>query len=82
MGLRLQSMAIEMPTVARHPNRMPFAGVLTFIDMPSDKAPSGARGHRVLLTKEATDRALPLCWEWRWITRRRWIVMMRAGRWG
>ena len=29
------------------------------IDTPSDKAPSGARGHRVLLTKAATDRALP-----------------------
>ena len=59
MGLQLQSMAIEMPPVARHPNRIPFAGVLTLIDTPSDKAPSGARGHRVLLTKAATDRALP-----------------------
>jgi hypothetical protein len=59
MGLQLQSMAIEMPPVARHPNRISFAGVLTMIDTPSDKAPSGARGHRVLLTKAATDRALP-----------------------
>ena len=59
MGLQLQSMAIEMPPVARHPNRIPFAGVLTMIDTPSDKAPSGARGHRVMLTKAATDRALP-----------------------
>jgi hypothetical protein len=59
MGLQLQSMAIEMPPVARHPNRIPFGGVLTLIDTPSDKAPSGARGHRVLLTKAATDRALP-----------------------
>ena len=59
MGLQLQSMAIEMPPVARHPNRIPFAGVLTLIDTPSDQAPSGARGHRVLLTKAATDRALP-----------------------
>ncbi len=59
MGLQLQSMAIEMPPVSRHPNRIPFAGVLTLIDTPSDKAPSGARGHRVLLTKAATDRALP-----------------------
>ena len=42
-----------------HPNRLPFEGVLTVVDHPSDKAPSGARGHRVRLTRAAAETALP-----------------------
>lgn len=42
-----------------HPNRTPFEGVLTLVDVPSDKAPSGARGHRVILTREAAVEAIP-----------------------
>ncbi len=45
--------------MADHPNRVPFEGVLTLVDAASDKAPSGARGHRVVLTREAADAALP-----------------------
>lgn len=45
--------------VAGHPNRVPFSGVLTLVDVPSDKAPSGARGHRVVLTRAAAEAALP-----------------------
>jgi len=52
-------MAVDFPEVAGHPNRLPFEGCLTLVDVPSDKAPSGARGHRVLLTKEAAETALP-----------------------
>ena len=52
-------MAVEFPAVAGHPNRVPFEGVLTLVDAPSDKAPSGARGHRVVLTREAAHAALP-----------------------
>jgi hypothetical protein len=52
-------MAVEFPEVAGHPNRLPFEGCLTLIDVPSDKAPSGARGHRVVLTREAAESALP-----------------------
>ena len=59
MNLELQSMAIEMPHVAAHPNRAPFRGVLTFVDVASDRSPSGANGHRVLLTRSACDAALP-----------------------
>ena len=59
MNLELEAMAIAMPVVAQHPNRLPFEGVLTVADTPSDRPPSGARGHRVLLTSEAVDRALP-----------------------
>ncbi len=45
--------------MADHPNRVLFEGVLTLVDAASDKAPSGARGHRVVLTREAADAALP-----------------------
>ena len=50
MNIELESMAIEMPRVAGHPNREPFRGVLTLVDAASDKPPAGARGHRVLLS--------------------------------
>ena len=30
-------MAIEMPPVEGHPNREPFRGVLTLVDVPSDR---------------------------------------------
>jgi hypothetical protein len=52
-------MAVEFPEVDGHPNRLPFEGCLTLVDVPSDKAPSGARGHRVVLTREAAETALP-----------------------
>ena len=41
-----------------HPNKMPFTGVLALLDTPSDKAPSGARGHRVIITKKAATDSL------------------------
>jgi hypothetical protein len=59
MGLSVESMAIAMPTVHGHPNRAGFRGVLTMVDAASDKAPSGARGHRVLLTRQAAEAAIP-----------------------
>ena len=59
MNLQLESMAIELPAFMGHPNREPFRGVLTLVDTPSDKAPAGSRGHRVILTRAAAERALP-----------------------
>ncbi len=59
MGLMLESMAIEMPAVKGHPNRVGFRGVLTMVDVASDRAPAGARGHRVLLTRRAAEAAIP-----------------------
>ena len=59
MTIDLESMAIEMPAVSRHPNRLPFRGVLTLVDVPSDRPPVGAREHRVLLTRKAAESALP-----------------------
>ncbi len=58
-GRTMRAMAVEMPEVAGHPNRLPFEGCLTLVDVPSDKAPSGARGHRVVLTRAAAEAALP-----------------------
>jgi hypothetical protein len=57
--MKLQAMAVTMPVVRKHPNRIPFEGVLTFVDVPSDRAPSGAKGHRVILTRTAAEDALP-----------------------
>jgi hypothetical protein len=57
--MRLEAMALTIPHVQDHPNRVPFEGVLTVVDTASDKAPSGARGHRVMLTREAVENALP-----------------------
>ena len=42
-----------------HPNKLPFEGVLTLVDTQSDKPPSGARQHNVVLTKKAALAALP-----------------------
>ncbi|HSY64882.1 MAG TPA: hypothetical protein VK829_09790 [Terriglobales bacterium] len=58
MNIELESMAIQMPAVLGHPNREPFHGVLTLVDVVSDKAPAGARGHRVVLTRAAAETAL------------------------
>lgn len=57
--MRLDAMAVEFPVVHGHPNRIPFEGVLTLVDAPSDRAPSGSRGHRVVLTHSAAEQALP-----------------------
>ncbi len=48
-----------MPEVEGHPNRAAFRGVLTVVDEPSQRAPAGSRGRRVLLTKGAAEAALP-----------------------
>jgi hypothetical protein len=58
MNIELESMAIEMPEVDNHPNREPFRGVLTLVDVASDKPPAGARGHCVVLTRTAAETAL------------------------
>jgi hypothetical protein len=57
--MKMEAMAVTLPEVAGHPNRAPFTGVLTLVDEPSTKPPSGARGHRVILTRRAALAALP-----------------------
>lgn len=41
-----------------HLNKAPFLGILAVLDVPSDKSPSGARGHRVVITRAAAQNAL------------------------
>lgn len=53
------AMALDMPDVAGHPNKMPFKGVLTRIDQPSDRAPGGANGKRTMLPSAVAEAALP-----------------------
>jgi hypothetical protein len=57
--MEMHAMAVDVPLVHGHPNRLPFEGVLTFVDVASDRAPSGARGHCVVLTRAAAEVALP-----------------------
>jgi len=59
MNIELDAMAVALPDVAGHPNRLPFRGVLTLVGVASQRSPSGARGHRVLLSRAATEAALP-----------------------
>jgi hypothetical protein len=59
MNVELESMAMEMPVVDQHPNREAFHGVLTQVDVASNRPPSGAQGHRVVLTRKAAEEALP-----------------------
>lgn len=59
MNLQLEAMALPMPEVAGHPNRLPFRGVLTLVGVASQRPPSGAQGHRVMLSRAATEAALP-----------------------
>ena len=58
MTIDIESMAIEMPVVAGHPNREAFRGVLTLVDVASTRAPGGSRGHRVVLMRRAAEEAL------------------------
>lgn len=57
--LHIEAMAIVMPDVAGHPNRMPFSGVLTFVDTPSDLPVGGADGKRVILPRAVASDILP-----------------------
>jgi len=57
-AMRIDAMALVVPDVQDHPNRMPFSGVLTRVGIPSDNAPHGSGGKRVLLTAEAAEAAL------------------------
>jgi hypothetical protein len=57
--IELKSMAVTMPEVVGQPNRAAFSGVLTMVDVPSQRAPSGSKGHLVMLTRKAAEAALP-----------------------
>lgn len=56
-SLRLECMSLDIST-SDHPNKMPFSGVLTKLDEPSDAAPGGAGGKRIIVTSAAARAAL------------------------
>lgn len=58
-SMQFEAMAIEMPVVADHPNRIPFSGIMARVDKPSDKSVGGAGGKRVLLSRAVAEAALP-----------------------
>lgn len=41
-----------------HPNKRHFIGILPCVGIPSAKSPQGARGHKILLTREAVESAI------------------------
>lgn len=57
-NVRLDAMALNIANDDDHPNKMPFSGVLTRVGEPSDEAPHGSGGRRVLVSAEAAEKAL------------------------
>jgi len=53
-----EAMSLQVPVVFDHPNRMPFSGVLTRLDQPSDAPPGGAKA-RTYLPTDVAEVALP-----------------------
>jgi len=76
--MQLEAMAVKIPHVEGHPNRVPFEGVLTIVDSASDRAPAGARGHRVLLTRAAAEKALASLRDGAWLTTGALVVVEEA----
>jgi len=58
MNIEVEALAVQMPFVGAHPNRIPFRGVLTQVGIASQRPPAGARGHRVILARTAAEAAL------------------------
>jgi hypothetical protein len=59
LNVTLQAMSLNVPDTPGHPNKLPFKGILTRIDEPSDSPPGGSNGKRVLITRAAAEKALP-----------------------
>jgi len=56
-GMTLAAMALDIQN-GNHPNKMPFSGVLTYVDRPSDAPPEGSGGRLVTITREAAEGSL------------------------
>ena len=57
-SMALECMSLNIANDDDHPNKMPFSGVLTKLDEPSDFAPGGAAGKRIIVTTEAAQKAV------------------------
>lgn len=58
-SLQIHAMAIDLPEVTDHPNRMPFSGVLLKLNQPSCAAPHGSNGKLVMMSSATAQAALP-----------------------
>ncbi|MGH8220896.1 MAG: DUF6582 domain-containing protein [Steroidobacteraceae bacterium] len=58
VGWQLSAMSLEVPATPGHPNKMPFSGILTRIDEPSDRPPEGSAGHRIVIPQAVAEQAL------------------------
>lgn len=56
--IELRAMSLGLPEVDNHPNRHSFSGVLAHVDRPSDGAPFGSAGRKIILTRAAAENAL------------------------
>lgn len=57
-SFEFEAMALDMPK-GEHPNKMPFKGILTRLDQPSDAPPHGSTGRRTYIPKEVAEEAIP-----------------------
>lgn len=53
----LSAMALNISNDG-HPNKMPFSGILTRIDQPSDAPPGGSGGKLITISAEAAEKGL------------------------
>lgn len=58
-AISLEAMALNIETDDDHPNKMPFSGILTRLDEPSDYPPSGSFDRKIIVTTTAARKALP-----------------------
>ncbi len=56
-SINFAGMALEFPNDDKHPNKVPFTGILTRVDEPSDNALINP-GKRVILPKDVAEAAL------------------------
>lgn len=56
-AMQIEAMALNISNTD-HPNKMPFSGILTRIDEPSDEPPGGSGARRVIVTKAAAEAAI------------------------
>jgi len=48
----------QLAKSGEHVNSMPFAGIVTLVDTPSNDPPHGAQGHRILVTRASAEKKL------------------------
>lgn len=56
-SISIEAMALNISN-SDHPNKMPFSGILTRLDQPSDHPPGGSYGRKIIVTSEAAEKAL------------------------